>query len=304
MPKYTKNGCPACGCKNYLVFGTIQHPPHLSEFNIPEGSVIVRCRECRLIYVDPMPHWDSEDFAKLYDITYFSNMEDEKQKKWMDIRENINPQKRFASCSRYIKSNKNKMLEIGAGEYGFMCRFLASVGWDVTAQEPGLGFKDSLTSKGIRVETKGVMDLDGDGEFSFIFADSVLEHVPNPVEYFAKLKNLLAPGGVFYTISPNEYSMYNFLFNLIAKRKGNTPHYIAPYESPYHLLGFTKKSYQILAEKCGLHLISYRKIDDYQAFHVLNTNHSALIKYPFALLLVISQSIGLGTNGEAMFIKN
>lgn len=59
----------------------------------------------------------------------------------------------------------------------------------------------------------------------------------------------------------------------------------------------------MLGEKSGLNLFSYRKVDDYKAFHMLNSKRSAIIRYPFALLYVVSQGVGLGTNGEALFVK-
>ena len=302
MATYTKDQCPVCECKSNSTIGKIQdkEPP----VPVPEGSGIVKCENCKLIYVNPMPHWDSGDYAKLYDASYFSYFKSDGQKKWHDVRKNAIPQRRFGRIEPYIKHGKKKMLEIGAGENAFMCRYLLQKGWDATAQEPARAFAEALGKiDGLKVETKGIKEMDGTGEYSFIFADSVLEHVPDPVEYYIKIASLLAPGGVLYTVSPNEYSMYNYLHNIGAKRKGATPHYIAPYTEPYHLTGFTKKSLKILGQKSGLRLVGYKKIEDYMAFHALNSERGALTKYPLALLYTMSQWVGLGTNGEALFVK-
>jgi 2-polyprenyl-3-methyl-5-hydroxy-6-metoxy-1,4-benzoquinol methylase len=302
MTTYVKDTCPVCECKKYSVIGRINEkdPPVI----IPEESIIVECNNCKLIYVNPMPYWDDEDYAKLYNEAYFSHMNADMQKKWLDVRKNRIPQKRYSRIANNIKTDKKKILEIGAGEYAFMCRYLMSKEWDVTAQEPSMLYAEKLRSiNGLKVETKGIKELEGDGEYSLIFADSVLEHVPDPIPYYQKLSKLLVRGGVLYTVSPNEYSVYNFLLNFIAKSKGATPHYIAPYTQPYHLIGFTKKSLKLLAQNSGLSLISYRKIDDYMAFHTLNSSRNVWVKYPLALLHAVSQSIGLGTNGEALFVK-
>jgi SAM-dependent methyltransferase len=302
MATYIKDECPVCGSAEYGVIGKItdKNPP----VKIPEGSAVVKCGGCRLIYANPMPYWDSGDYAALYDESYFSHLKSDGQKKWLDKRENIIPAKRFGRIAKKINPGSKKMLEIGAGEYAFMCRYLIAKGWEASAQEPGESFAGKLRGiEGLSVETRGIKELDGSGLYSFIFADSVLEHVPDPGAYYKKLAELLAPDGLLYTVSPNEYSMYNFLHNRGRKRKGLTPHYIAPYTQPYHLLGFTKKSLKILGEKSGLRLISYKKSGDYMAFHALNSTRSALVKLPLALIYAVSQLLGKGTNGEAVFVK-
>ena len=205
MTTYKKDECPVCGQTKYAVIGKIkdENPP----VSIPEGSATVRCKNCRLIYVNPMPYWDDDDFTKLYNDEYFQHLKEDA--KWYNERKNVIPQKRFRRIEPKIKSDKRKLLEIGAGENAFMCRYLMSKGWDVTAQEPSSAFAEKLRKiDGIKIDTAAVKDLEG--EYSLIYADSVLEHVPNPVEYYLKLAELLAPGGVLYTISPNEYSTYNF----------------------------------------------------------------------------------------------
>ena len=301
MATYVKDECPVCGYSKYSIFGTVKEsdPP----VPIVDGSVIVKCKNCHLVYVNPMPHWDSEDFSILYSGEYFSDFNSDEQKEWFDIRRNINPKKRFANICQYLKSTKNKMLEIGGGEYGFMGQYLMGKGWDVTIQEPSEAFFDKLHGLGLKVETRSILELETEDQFSLIYADSVLEHVPNPILYYEKLTNLLVPGGILYTISPNEYSMYNFLMGFMAKVNHKSPPYISPYRAPYHLTGFTKKSLKILAQKSGLELCCYKKMDDYMAFHAVRSKRHAFVRYPSALLFAISQILGLGTNGEAVFVK-
>ncbi|MCL2199655.1 MAG: class I SAM-dependent methyltransferase [Defluviitaleaceae bacterium] len=299
MPNFT-NKCPVCEHEKFDIIGQLneKNPP----VSIPDGSAIVSCNHCDLIYVSPMPHWSKEDYAKLYDATYFTHLASEENKNWLNMRENVIPKKRFEIIKSHLKTDKRKLLEVGAGEFAFMCCYMAKEGWEITAQEPGEAFHEKLQKiNGLKIETSDITELEG--EYSVIFADSVLEHVPDPVAYYKRLAQLLTPGGVLYTVSPNERSTYNFLLNIMAKRKGASPSYIAPYKPPYHLTGFTKKSLQILAEKSGLTLASYKKAEDYMAFHALNSGKSAALKYPLALMYSLSQRVGLGTNGEALFVK-
>jgi len=300
MPVYKNINCPVCDCPNKIIIGSVNGKN--TPVQIPHDSVIVKCKNCHFIYVNPMPYWNEEDFSKLYNETYFTK--DKEKGKWMDIRQNKNPSMRFKFIEPYIKSDIKKMLEIGAGEFAFMCQFLIDKGWDITAQEPSKSFQDKLYAiKKLKVETCDIMKLTGEGSYSFIYIDSVLEHIPDPVPHYRKLASLLAPGGVLYTISPNEYSLYNFLLNLRAKTKGDTPHYISPYKSPYHLIGYTKKSLKILAEKSGLELVHYKKRHDYTAYNILNSNFNLLLKLPAAFVFLLADKIGFGTNGEALFRK-
>lgn len=298
MPVYKKTNCPVCDCPEYIKIGNIneKNPP----VQVPSDSAIVSCKNCRLIYVSPMPFWDAEDFNRLYNPSYFLTTKSQEQ--WMDIRQNRNPRIRFEFIKPYLKSDVKKLLEIGAGEFAFMCQYLRDKSWDVTAQEPSMAFQDKLCAiKNIKVEICDIMELPEENSYSLIYADSVLEHVPNPVLYYNKLASLLVPGGVLYTVSPNEYSAFNFIMNIRAKVKGDTPHYISPYKPPYHLLGFSKKSLKLLANKSGLEYVQYKKWHDYTAYHVLTSKFNPLIKYPAAFVFALFDKLGIGTNGEALF---
>nr|WP_274608966.1 class I SAM-dependent methyltransferase [Lamprobacter modestohalophilus] len=44
-----------------------------------------------------------------------------------------------------------------------------------------------------------------DASFDLVFADNVLEHLPNPEQVFAEVARVLRPGGVFLAKTPNKY---------------------------------------------------------------------------------------------------
>lgn len=296
MAIFVKDLCPVCGCRRFRDFGEARQGG--APVRVPDGSRIVACRDCRLIYVNPMPHWSGEEMALLYDDSYFLHLKADERAQWLRMRRDVIPKKRFARIAPHIRAGARSLLEIGAGENAFMCRHLMRQGWRCAAQEPSPLYAEKLREiSGLAVETKDITELDG--EYSLIFADSVLEHTPAPVNYYKKLAGLLAEGGVLYTVSPSEYSLYNFL----RSRAAGAPRYIAPYEQPYHLVGFTKKALQICAKESGLRLAFYRKYNDYMAFQTIHSNKHAAAKYPLALMFALAQAAGLGTNGEALFRK-
>ena len=271
---------------------------------IPDESIIVKCANCWLLYVNPIPFWDDSDYVKLYTEEYFAGYQDEEKKPWMQLRKYRIPEIRFKLIEKHIKSPDKTLLEIGAGESAFMCQYLINKGWETTAQEPNTIFNDRLKNiKGLNVETKSVLDINEENQYSLIYSDSVLEHVANPNDYLKKITKMLKPGGVFYNVSPNEYSMNNYINRYIAKLMNKTPRYISPYKKPYHLIGFTKRAYEILAKNSSLQLVFYKKMEDYNAFQMINSNRKAIVRFPLALLYYIAQKLGLGTNGEALFVK-
>jgi len=58
------------------------------------------------------------------------------------------------------------------------------------------------TDSRIRGTATPFLDLPADEHHAFIYADSVLEHMPNPLDYFTKARELLVPGGVVDFVSP------------------------------------------------------------------------------------------------------
>lgn len=83
-----------------------------------------------------------------------------------------------------------------------------------------------------------------DDFFDLIYADSVLEHVENPIEILFQLKRKLRPGGTIFIIVPNEDCLVNKLIHLshvLTLRKKQYAK-IKPFIHPYHVVGFNKTS--------------------------------------------------------------
>jgi SAM-dependent methyltransferase len=273
--------------------------------DIPGDPYVIECKNCDLLYINPMPYWTRDDFNKLYDNSYFVDKV-EHNKQWLDIRANKNVAYRFRRIEKYLSTNNKKMLEAGAGIFAFMCVYLASKGWDVTAQEPSPDICESLSEQHPNLQTTSAafLELNEVEKFSLIYADSVFEHVPDPLNYIKKSSRLLENGGILYFISPNEKSFKQWGETLISKLKNAPVKYLTPYKEPYHLIGFSKKSMEIAAKESGLTLIKYYKKDDYYWFLALKSNKKLVVKYLAAIVLYVMDRIGWGGNLEIMFKKD
>jgi len=302
MPDFSYDTCPVCKSIIFKKIGKIEDT--LNNGLQPHNSEIVKCSNCDLIFVNPLPIWDNNDFATLYNEKYFNLEKNPGKGKWLKIREHKNIYERFNRINKYLKSEKNSLLEIGSGIYAFMCKSLLQKGWDVTAQEPSKKLSEQLQHyyPDMKVITEDYLTLDEHTRYSLIYADSVFEHVHNPGEYITKSASLLEAGGILYFISPNEHSLLNYLVTLINRLRGKSVHYLSPYKSPYHLIGFSKKSLEILASESGLQLIAYIKRYDYIWFHILERKKNPL-KYPVALLFYLIDRCGWGANLEIILKK-
>ena len=96
--------------------------------------------------------------------------------------------------------------------------------------------------------------------FDFIYLDSVLEHVLNPIEYLIKIKRILKAGGILYVGVPNEDSLFNdvrrIVFNFIGRR--GISEKLKPFDSPYHVTGFNLISFKYLISKLDLKIKYFR----------------------------------------------
>jgi len=164
----------------------------------------------------------------------------------------VNPNSRFGRIQGILRSDARTLLEVGAGIYAHFCENLAERGWNVLAQEPSAEFRKTLERKGLGIVGDGFLDLPEDRHFALIYADSVFEHVGDPLAYFQKAWRLLEPGGVLYLVVPRERSLLGNLKHGLARLRGTPCPFLSAYKPPYHLHGFSKRSLRKFAEASGL----------------------------------------------------
>lgn len=248
MPQYLSGPCPACGEARAVALGT----PDLSKDPVgaPVESRVLQCGRCGHLRIDPMPSWSEADFQLLYGDGYFVP----DSPRWGRIRESVNPSARYSRIQSIIKTEKRDLLEVGSGIYAHFCTKLAQEGWKVLAQEPSPDFQNKLKAKGLAVVGTGFLELPEDRTFSLIYADSVFEHVADPLAYFQKAFRLLEPGGVLYLVFPRERSLLGNLKQILSKARRTHCPFLSAYKPPYHLHGYSPKSVAKFAQASGLEL--------------------------------------------------
>lgn len=296
MPSYTRDRCPICGSAEWRLLGSLDRRGAV--LAPPADSAIVSCRACALVYVNPMPHWHEDEFARLYGSDYFPEVNPD----WERIRAISIPRYRLGVIERLIRTPRRAALEIGSGVSAFMARLLADRGWQVDAQEPSAAFVERLRAADSRLQVlhQSFLDLPSTRTYSLIYADSVLEHVPDPLPYFDKIADLLEPGGLLYFVSPNEYSLDNILITLRNRLGSGHARMLCPYTGSYHLLGYSRRAVESVGRRTGLRLLRFSRERDFEWWHVLRRGPRSLGRYAHSAIALAANAVGLGTNLEVV----
>lgn len=249
------NNCPICDNLNYKILGKSKTNSISAKF-INKEYRVVQCRNCSTYFVFPQIEFNDDQWARLYNSEYFSN-----QSKWLIKQRAKELKQRFDKAETYF-TNKNdiKFLDIGAGE-GKTLLEGSLRGWKVTGIDiVDNRIEDARNDKIKFINAKFLEYQFPENYFDFIYLDSVLEHVLEPIKYLVKIKNILKPGGILYVGVPNEDSLFNdirkVIFTLIGRQEISEK--IKPFDSPYHVIGFNLSSFNYVIKKLNLEVRYFR----------------------------------------------
>lgn len=248
--------CPICSGQQFKIIGKPK-TNIISKNFINNDYNIVQCSTCDLYYVIPRITFNNDQWAKLYNSEYFAE-----QSSWLVKKRKKELTARFNNFERFISSNSTKIrfLDVGVGEGKALSEGYRR-GWEVT----GIDIVDNRIAEAKLDEIKFIKanllkSPLPESYYDFIYVDSVLEHVLNPLEYLLKIKKLLANGGIVYIGVPNEDCLFNDLRKLMFRLSGkiNLSEKIKPFDSPYHVIGFNKTSLNFLFQKTQMDVKNIR----------------------------------------------
>jgi ubiquinone/menaquinone biosynthesis C-methylase UbiE len=249
--------CPICENYDKRIVGKSKVNNLAIKF-IEKDYNIVQCNNCKLYYVSPTIEFSDKQWSQLYHSEYFSS-----QTEWLLKKRTEELAKRFEQAeSLLVKNSKINFLDVGAGEGKALLeaakRNWISTGIDIVDNR----IEEAKSDKINFIETKFLEYSFPDNHFDFIYMDSVLEHVLNPKEYLKKIKRILKPGGIVYIGVPNENSLFNdvrkMIFYFIGRKHISVR--IKPFDTPYHVVGFNKKSLKYLINDLNFKILIFRNI--------------------------------------------
>jgi len=214
--------CPAC-----------DSPEWEPVFRSSNACDIVRCRSCRLVYTDARTSPPPEELYPHFDQSESIALDGVRASLSVFLRQR-------AAVVTAVKKG-GRLLDYGCGN-GAFAHWMSRHGFEAVGLEPfSLGaprtaenltlLREPLDSAAAKV-----------GRFDVITMWHVLEHVPRPVDLLARLRGLLAEGGVLVVSVPNFESIQSRVF------KGAWFHL----DPPRHLIHFERETLEGCLARAGL----------------------------------------------------
>ncbi|MBU0799838.1 MAG: class I SAM-dependent methyltransferase [Alphaproteobacteria bacterium] len=226
--------CNLCGADN---------TEHLYEipdllFNKDHIFNVVQCRQCSLAYVNPRPTQQSIDYY--YPKEFYDSFDHDPQ----------HQQKRYETEAEYLKKYAPKvidrplrLLDVGCAN-GDFTRLMKQQGWDVEGVEIGSAAKE-ISDFNVYNTILPLIPIT-QPHYDMITAWAVLEHIHDPLSYFAKASQILNANGVFIFLVTN-------IDSLSSKR-------LFREDVPRHTYFYNRKTINLFLEKNGLEML--HAIDD------------------------------------------
>jgi len=197
-----------------------------------------------LIYVDPVPFENTEEFYKTDYRKSYKGVHSPKPKHV--YRAAKVAMRRFSRLTSYL-SKGAKCLDAGSSSGEFVY-FLKNKGFDAQGVEANIPYAEySQAELGIAVSISPFSEYQTEQKFDLITMFHVLEHLENPVRDLSYLGGFLKPGGKLVIEVPN--ILYP---NMAFSHKWH----------PGHLFSFSDKTLSLLLAKAGFKTISCSPIGD------------------------------------------
>ena len=229
--------CLACGSLDTRHWATARDV----EYHAVQGDFdYVRCAACDALSIAEPP---VDRLGEIYPANYYSFSEGgtspvARVKQWLDRRQ-------FGALFAKIPGDRLAALDVGGG-----------AGWLLTlAQHVEPRLTDTMVvdldvAAEARARAAGhgfylgpVETYETEKRFDVIFLLNLIEHVADPTAVLARMRGLLAPGGVIFVKTPNHDSLDARLFR---NRSWGGLH------APRHWVLFTPESFEASAQRAGL----------------------------------------------------
>lgn len=229
-----KRSCPFCSDEDYL------------DIHKERGAIgIVRCKNCGLIYTNPMVkepqknYWGDE--TKYYEearLIFNGLSKHHRDKNYLEdlrIIEGIKP--------------KGNFLDIGTN-MGFFLRHTRGKKWNVFGVEPSPTLSGMARKYfGLNVKTAYLDEANfPDIFFDVVTMTDVFEHIVDPKNILAQIRRVLKEDGILFIKVPNgNYSLLKFWITKMTNRLKDCD----IFDSYEHLIHYTHKTFKKMLKYCG-----------------------------------------------------
>jgi len=156
-------------------------------------------------------------------------------------------------AARLVRKKEIKVLDIGCGK-GHFLKYLSGRSPDMKLF--GADLCDNEPDSRVKFIKTDFLKTDLNDKFDVVCSMAAIEHMDNVSVFLAKIKDILAPGGIVFINTENTGGAVYTAARILKCAGLKTPFY-SLYE-PAHLQHFTNRSLRALVEKSGLSVISQR----------------------------------------------
>ena len=247
------NHCPVCGANSFSQVLSVK------DFTVSQEKFSVfECTSCTLRFTQDVP--DQEEINRYYrSPDYISHTNTSKgiiNSLYQVVRKRTMTGKRKL-VQKFTGIKKGNILDVGSG-IGTFVHEMYIAGWNITGLEPDEGAR-SVAQNHYGLQLHGMesfYQLEA-GTFDAITLWHVLEHVHDLHPYVQQLKKVLKDRGRIFIAVPNYTSVDANIYN----------EYWAAYDVPRHLYHFSPRSMNVLMEKNGLKVETYKPMW-YDSFYI------------------------------------
>lgn len=215
---------------------------------------IVRCEDCGLVFINPMPFFDKSDFHIVSSNCFYTAFQRELVSSKLD-RARTEFLLQAAIWNPMLKSHGPRALvDVGCGP-GLFVKAALDTQW----LADGCDIDQTLVELGnceFDLDLKHA-DLPGShyasDAFDVVRFKYVMEHLPNPYEILLETKRILKPGGITLVIVPNEAGLLNQLRLMVGgRRKGKWGTLEPKFQ---HLHAHSPVTLRRMLERAGLEVV-------------------------------------------------
>jgi 2-polyprenyl-3-methyl-5-hydroxy-6-metoxy-1,4-benzoquinol methylase len=231
MPTTDPVFCDLCGGDNPRVIQEAESP-----------FKVVRCNNCGLAFVAPLPDVDSLSTHYHHEEYYRAWIEKQKAQRlrlW---------QRRFRDMQRFRRSGK--LLDVGCG-LGTFVKISKDNGFDATGTEVSdFAVQYAYEAYGLNIIPGALEALRfPDDCFDVVTIWHVLEHLPSPRATLTEIHRILKKGGMLAVAVPNiNEHIFRFAYRLV---RGRELKLFSVDDKELHLYHFSQKTLQLILEKTG-----------------------------------------------------
>lgn len=255
------DACAACGGSRLVVKAQLTPDRGSDHF------LAVACRDCGLVFADPMPILTFDEIQRVYGAEYIDDQSamSEAGASLEIVRRAT--QRQMAIVEKYVRPG----VALNVGATNEAIRVLAERGWELRLVEASAYSADKARRNwGLDVTTARIEDFEcSPASLDFIKLGHVIEHLADPVGVLSKLARFLRPGGAMLVDTDNAHGMRSRIettvravlgeklaADMVRRLTGKNLHKrygtLAP---PVHLYAFTNRSLRCVLRTSGLDVV-------------------------------------------------